>query len=75
MIFQDMLSVLARLSQNLAADLNKKDHKIGEKNYLHMVDIAAESFRCMRNACAGCKKNQEDILRLECWAVMKIAQL
>ena len=61
-VFPDMLSILARLSHTLAAKLKDDKNKLNDKT-IHMVELTTESFRSLRNACAGCKRNQEEVLR------------
>ena len=60
-VFPDMLAVLARLSINLSAKL--KGGPVTNDKVIHLVEICTECFRSLRNACAGCKRNQEEVLR------------
>ena len=60
-VFVDMLGILARLSHALYKNL-KEEPKAVDKT-LQMVDLATECFRTLRNSCAGCKKNQEEVLK------------
>lgn len=61
-VFLDMLTILSRMSHALAASI-RSESKLSEKT-LSMIDLATESFRSLRNSCAGCKKNQEECLRM-----------
>ena len=61
-VFPDMLSILARLSHTLFAKLKDDKNKLSDKT-VHMVELTTECFRSLRNACAGCKRNQEEVLR------------
>ena len=60
-VFLDMLTILSRMSHAMAASI-RSESKLSEKS-LSMIDLATESFRSLRNSCAGCKKNQEECLR------------
>ncbi len=60
-VFPDMLAILARLSHSMFAKL-KDDKKTNDK-IIFLVEITTECFRSLRNACAGCKRNQEEVLR------------
>ena len=60
-IFQDMLGILARLSHQTYLFL-QGERKAPDKA-LQLVEIATECFRTLRNSCAGCKTNQEEVLK------------
>ena len=61
-IFPDMLAILARLGHTLFAKLKDDKNKSNDK-IIHLVEITTECFRSLRNACAGCKRNQNEVLR------------
>ena len=61
-----MLAILARLAHTMAAQLKSDKYKVTEKA-VPIVELTTECFRSLRNACAGCKRNQEEVLR---WVIL-----
>ena len=65
-IFHDIQTVVCRLSHNIVTKVKEETAKKKpalSDDVMHMVELSTESFRSLRNSCAGCKRNQEEVLK------------